>query len=86
LSDFKRYRSRPVTREMRLYVVGENLAHPYTPFETTDQLKPVSISAADIANGSPKLGDLIARNPDDHSDQWLVSADYAAKHFELIEE
>lgn len=41
----------------------------------------VSVSDADRANGSPKAGDKIARNPKNHSDRWLVAADYFAENF-----
>lgn len=41
-----------------------------------DQITEVSISEADLKNGSPKMGDKIARNPKDHSDQWLVAEKY----------
>lgn len=44
----------------------------------------VSISPADLNNGSPKLGDMIARNPENHNDQWLVAADYFAANFEPL--
>ena len=43
----------------------------------------VSISQADKENGSPKAGDMVARNPEDHTDQWLVAEDYFNKNFEL---
>lgn len=39
----------------------------------------VSISDADKANGSPKLGDYIARNEDNYNDKWLVSAEFFEK-------
>ena len=42
----------------------------------------VSISGADLANGSPNPGDKIARNPTNHDDKWLVSAAYFASNFE----
>ena len=42
----------------------------------------VSISDADLANGSPKLGDMIARNPKNHNDQWLVAQQYFKDNFE----
>lgn len=45
----------------------------------------VSVSEVDAANGSPKLGDKIARNPANHADKWLVAADYFAANFEPIE-
>ncbi len=44
----------------------------------------VSISETDATNGSSQPGDMIARNPDNHDDQWLVSAVYFAANFEPI--
>jgi hypothetical protein len=41
----------------------------------------VSISEPDKANGSPKAGDKIARNPKNHDDKWLVAAAYFADNF-----
>ncbi len=41
-----------------------------------------SISDEDRAAGSPKPGDMIARNPKNHNDQWLVAAQYFADNFE----
>jgi len=45
----------------------------------------VSISVEDLANGSPKIGDMIARNPKNHNDQWLVAQQYFSDNFELIQ-
>lgn len=42
----------------------------------------VSISDADLNNGSPKIGDMIARNPKNHNDQWLVAEQYFKDNFE----
>jgi len=56
--------------EMRPYVDGEVL---------TD----VSVSAEDVAAGSPKHGDMIARNPKNHADQWLVAKQYFEDNLEL---
>ena len=44
----------------------------------------VSISAEDLKNGSPKIGDMIARNPKNHNDQWLVAKQYFEDNFEPI--
>lgn len=44
----------------------------------------VSVSAPDREAGSPKTGDKIARNPANHDDQWLVSADYFAANFDPL--
>jgi hypothetical protein len=42
----------------------------------------VSISEADLRNGSPKIGDKIARNPKNHLDQWLIAKQYFEDNFE----
>jgi len=44
----------------------------------------VSISKVDLENGSPKQGGMIARNPENHNDQWLVAADYFTANFEEV--
>jgi hypothetical protein len=45
----------------------------------------VSVSQVDKSNGSPKEGDMIARNPKNHADMWLVAKDYFEQNFEQIE-
>ncbi len=60
------------TAEMRDYILGENI-------------EDVSISNADLSNGSPKEGDMIARNPKNRNDQWLVAEDYFTENFERID-
>jgi len=72
MSEFKRYRRKSIS-EMRPYVEGEILDSK------------VSISEADIIAGSPKLGDMIARNPQNHDDQWLVAKEYFEDNLELID-
>lgn len=57
---------------MRPFVPGENLSPS------------VSISEVDATNGSPKAGDMIARNPKNHDDQWLVAAAYFADNFAIL--
>jgi hypothetical protein len=46
----------------------------------------VSVSAPDRTAGSPKPGDMIARNPKNHADRWLVAARYFADNFEPLED
>jgi hypothetical protein len=62
---------------------------PYDPDDrdrdTFSLLQGVSISKADLDAGSPKLGDMIARNPKNHADQWLVAAQYFADNFEPVQ-
>lgn len=52
------------------------------PFNDGDNMTDVSVSAEDVKAGSPKAGDMIARNPKNHADQWLVAAAYFADNFE----
>lgn len=74
--EFKQYRRkgysemRPVTEEDTLYNLN---------------LMEVSVSMEDIKNGSPRIGDMIARNPKNHSDQWLVAKKYFEDNLELVD-
>lgn len=54
------------------------------PWREGDDMNAVSISAPDRAEGSPKAGDMIARNPKNHADQWLVAAQYFTDNFEPV--
>lgn len=68
MSDYKQYR-RTAIAEMMEWRDG---------FDMTG----ISISEADQQNGSPREGDMIARNPKNHNDRWLVAAQYFADNFE----
>jgi RimJ/RimL family protein N-acetyltransferase len=68
--DFKQYRRTQIA-EM-------------TPWEPGTDMASVSISKPDKEAGSPKAGDMIARNPKNHDDKWLVAAKYFADNFEPI--
>ena len=46
----------------------------------------ISISDSDIMKGSPKIGDMIARNAKDYSDQWLVAEQYFKDNFQPLVE
>jgi hypothetical protein len=67
MTRFKKY-TRTNIAEMRTFKKGE-------------KLKGVSISDADKKNGSPKNGDMIARNPKNHNDKWLVAKKYFKDNF-----
>jgi len=41
----------------------------------------ISISDTDSQNGSPRIGDMVARNPKNHNDQWLVAEQYFKDNF-----
>lgn len=82
---FKQYRRtqiaemRPVTKEdIQSYFNDKNL------HSLRDTEFKVSISDADKQNGSPKIGDMIARNPKNHADQWLVAEQYFKDNFETL--
>ena len=68
MPEFKQYRRSQIA-ELRPYENGENMDG-------------ISVAAVDKAAGSPKAGDMIARNPKNHADQWLVAAKYFADNFE----
>lgn len=70
MDEYKQYRRTQIA-EMRPYTKGEILSPPH-----------VSISAPDRQNGFPRPGDMIARNPKNHDDVWLVAAKYFADNFE----
>jgi len=72
MSEFKQYRKKRLS-EMRPYIEGEVLSPS------------VSVGYSDAAAGSPKVGDMIARNALAHDDEWLVAADYFNDNFELME-
>lgn len=75
---YKQYRrigfteARPVTVEEIAKIIEENPER-------------ISISEEDIKNGSPKLGDMIAQNPLNTNDKWLISEEYFQKNFIVVE-
>lgn len=68
---FTQYRRKQIA-ELRPYVEGEDLTG-------------VSVADVDRAAGSPKAGDMIARNPKNHDDRWLVARQYFEDNFEVVE-
>lgn len=86
MSEFKEYRRKSVS-EMR-QVTKEDIAifKKHEVLHTKEQPygNNVSISDADLKNGSPKIGDMIARNPKNHKDQWLVAKAYFEDNLEPI--
>ena len=54
------------------------------PYPVGDDLNCVSISDVNRNAGSPMPGDMIARNPKNHADKWLVAAKYFADNFESV--
>lgn len=70
MGEFEKYRRSQIA-ELRPWSEGDDMAR-------------VSISAPDKEAGSPKAGDMIARNLKNHADQWLVAAKYFADNFEPL--
>ena len=70
MDQFKQYRRKQIA-ELRPYVAGEDMTG-------------VNVGAEDAKAGSPKAGDMIARNPKNHDDRWLVAAAYFADNFEPV--
>jgi hypothetical protein len=68
--NWTQYRRKQIA-ELRAWMPADDLTH-------------VSVSEADKAAGSPKAGDMIARNPKNHNDRWLVAAAYFADNFEPV--
>jgi hypothetical protein len=89
MSGFKKYRRtqiaemRPVTEDDVIMFIGQN--ELYTQTET-GTVTIVSIYTTDRHKGSPKIGDMIARNPKNHSDQWLVEEQDFKDNFEPYSE
>ena len=84
MSYFKQYRRKQIA-ELRT-VTQQDLDEFKTrgivvAHETKDSVIEVSISDVDKQNGSPKFGDMIARNPKNHLDQWLVAEQYFNDNF-----
>jgi len=68
---FRRYYRKQIT-EMR-------------PYEEGESVEDIFISEIDRDNGSPRYGDMIARGPKNHEDQWLIPAAYFVENFEPVE-
>ena len=72
---FKQYRRKAIA-ELRPVTDEEVMSMKLDPS--------ISISAADKENGSPFMGDMIARNPANHDDKWLVARQYFEDNFEEV--
>ena len=85
MNEFKQFKRSQIA-EMRKVTEADITAfnqdkHPHIMTETEFK---VSVSDVDLKNGSPKIGDMIARNPKNHNDQWLVAKQYFEDNFEVF--
>lgn len=71
MTTFHEYRRKQIS-ELRSYTPGEDMSR-------------ISVSEVDAKNGSPRAGDMIARNPVNHNDQRLVAKKYFEDNFEPFE-
>ncbi len=56
----------------------------FVPWTSETVMQGVSISEADIQNGSPKQGDMIAINSKDPTDRWLVAEQFFKNNYEQV--
>lgn len=82
--EFKKYRRTQIA-EMRSVSETDKDEYFYQcEISIPNSTLKVSISDVDKENGSPKIGDMIARNPKNHNDQWLVAEQYFKDNFEQL--
>jgi hypothetical protein len=55
-----------------------------TPWRPDIPMDLVSVSVADAAKGSPKVGDMLACNPDDVFDWWLIEEQFFKANYEWV--
>ena len=81
MSIFKNYKRSQIAeiREVEEYDIACFKAFGKIEYEISGI---ISISQADLDNGSPKMGDMIARNPKNYKDQWLIAEQYFKDNFE----
>ena len=78
---FKKYRKTELS-EMRPIVDDDISQYKMNGRCSGYPFDELSVSAEDAAGGSPKIGDMIARNPKNSSDVWLVSEAYFSDNYE----
>lgn len=84
MKDFKQFRKKNIAEMREITQVDINIFnnHGFIHISEYPFGYNISISDADIKNGSPKIGDMVARNPNDYSDQWLIAEKYFKDNFE----
>ena len=84
MSEFKNYKRKEIAelREVNINDINSYTNHGFLHISNEPFGNNVSISDADKTSGSPKIGDMIARNPKNHLDQWLVAEQYFNDNFE----
>jgi len=70
MTDWKQYKRKGLSEMM--------------PYREGMDMTGVSIADVDADNGSPRPGDMIARNPKNHADKWLVAEKYFLENLEPV--
>lgn len=81
--EFKKYQRKQIAelRPVKNFDIACFKAYGKIQYESTGV---ISISQEDLNNGSPKIGDMIARNPKNHRDQWLIAENYFNDNFDEL--
>lgn len=58
---------------------------PMRPWVEGEDMTGIAVDATTAAEGGPQPGDMVAHNPGNPQDQWLVRADHYRMHFEPVE-
>ena len=86
MESFKKYKRSQIAemREVKESDINSYANHGFLHITSEPFGNNVSISDSDLQNGSPKIGDMIARNTTNHNDQWLVAEQYFKDNFEQV--
>jgi hypothetical protein len=84
--EYQEYRRTEIT-SIRPYIPGEDLTG--VSVSSADKILIDSFNVLEHEKGNPFQVDPenfggIARNPDNHEDQWYIAPDYFIKNFEVI--
>lgn len=66
------------TDEFKAYYVSQYVE--LRPYVKDEDMTAITVSDQDARDGSPKEGDFVARNPDNHENLWLVTAERHYRH------
>ena len=70
---------------MKTKLYRKTQTQPMSPYDPKHGLPfGCSVSQADAENGSPRLGDMIAVNPKDETDTWLVAEKFFNENYEEV--
>ena len=73
MKEFKKY-NKTRKSEMRPYIKGEILPKCISRINSKTDIEML------------REGDMIARNPDNHNNQWLITKEYFTENFEEIKQ